>query len=404
MISIIIPVIRKEKFERCVKAIIKNSDGIVYEIVAEKDEKRIGCPKMVKTLTRLSKYDWVMFLGDDTIPQEGFLKNAVKEIDNLPDKWGMIGLNDQHQNGEKVATHWLCHKKLLSLTDGEFFHTGYNHLWCDNELTDIAKEAGRYIWAEDAVIEHDHPMVNGSERDEDFYRIYDKDKARADHKLYLKRKEDRIGHALGIGFPVTDEMLHTYFFFSMMLMDLPSYNLYFPKQFYHASSLPQCRNDMARNALRDGCTHLLMMDTDQVYHDKDLVRRLLGHKLDIVGAKVHRRWPPFEPIANRWDGDKVSHVPDSEMEKGGLVQCDATGTGCILIRTSVFLDLEEPYFEFKYNERGEVIMGEDISFCKAAGEAGYKIFVDCDAKIGHLAQFHVDTAMYQLFKKLNKVT
>ena len=96
MISIIIPVIRPDKAIRCCNAIIQNS-GIpesLYEIVTEEDTERIGAPKMVKKMTDSCKGDLVCFLGDDTIPQEGFLKHALEAMDTLPGGWGMVGFDD----------------------------------------------------------------------------------------------------------------------------------------------------------------------------------------------------------------------------------------------------------------------------------------------------------------------
>ena len=124
MISVIVPVIKPEKAERCFAA-IKEHASMPYELVTAVDEQRVGCPEMVKHLTKQAKNDWVMFLGDDTIPQKGFMEEAWNKTDVFPEARGMVGLNDQHQNGDIVATHWLCHKAMLMHTGGEFFHTGY---------------------------------------------------------------------------------------------------------------------------------------------------------------------------------------------------------------------------------------------------------------------------------------
>ena len=96
MISIILPVIRPDKAKRCIAAIKKHAGNITFELVTAVDNDRIGCPKMVKELVKETNFDWVMFLGDDTIPQENFMANAVAHINDLPDGWGLIGLNDGH--------------------------------------------------------------------------------------------------------------------------------------------------------------------------------------------------------------------------------------------------------------------------------------------------------------------
>ena len=103
-VSIIIPVIRPEKAARCISMIRENAgDGINYEIVSSVDEDRMGAPKMVKELVAQTKYDLVCFLGDDTLPQKDFLKNAVLEMNQFEGRWGLVGLNDE--SGRKLACH-----------------------------------------------------------------------------------------------------------------------------------------------------------------------------------------------------------------------------------------------------------------------------------------------------------
>ena len=193
-ISIIIPVIRPDKAARCRNAIIENS-GIPrsqYEIVAEEDNDRIGAPMMVKKLTDSCRGELVCFLGDDTIPERGFLKNAIKAMDTLPDGWGLVGFDDNIRlRGQiKAAAHWLGHKKLLPLLDGEFFHTGYKHCWCDNELTIRASELGRYVFCEEAFIYHDHPIVDLAADDADYRRVYSQEWLAHDVILFKQRRRN----------------------------------------------------------------------------------------------------------------------------------------------------------------------------------------------------------------------
>jgi GT2 family glycosyltransferase len=194
LVSIIIPVIRPNKAARCIEAIEKNSgvDRGTYEIVTEEDTERIGAPMMVKKLTNLSNGQMVCFLGDDTIPQRGFLKNAIKAMDTLPDGWGLVGFDDniRLRGQHKAAAHWLGHKKLLPLLDGEFFNTGYKHCWCDNELTVRASELGRYVFCEEAYVYHDHPIVDLKSDDRDYRRVYSQDWLMHDVTLFRKRRRN----------------------------------------------------------------------------------------------------------------------------------------------------------------------------------------------------------------------
>lgn len=188
-ISIIIPIIREGRAKNCIDAIVEHA-GLPedqYEIVTAVDKDRIGCPKMVKALTKIAKYDLVMFLGDDTVPKQGFLKNALASMEKLPDGWGLVGLNDSVTDGNSYATHWLASRKLLPLIGGEFFSTEYIHTFCDIELTVRCKFMGRYIWARDAVIDHIHPMKEPGVFDKDYRNSYSIQSQLVDRNTFEKR-------------------------------------------------------------------------------------------------------------------------------------------------------------------------------------------------------------------------
>lgn len=189
MISIIIPIIRLKKAERCIEAIHQNAGIDNYEIITEIDKERIGCPKMVKTLVNRTRHDLVCFVGDDTIPQPDFLKNALKKMNEFDGGWGLVGLNDGHNEQTELATHWLGHKKLLPFLDGEFFCTEYKHCFCDNELTERSKIINRYVYAKDAVIEHDHPIFKKTELTDDYKRVYALDYIIHDKLLFGQRRK-----------------------------------------------------------------------------------------------------------------------------------------------------------------------------------------------------------------------
>lgn len=195
-VSIIIPVIRPEGAERCIRSIRSNA-GIPesqYEILISKDNSRIGCPKMIKKLVKKTKHDLVLFLGDDTEIEPDCIANALNAMAFLTDGWGLVGLNDGFHNGNKKATHWLASKRMLPLLDGEFFYTGYRHTRCDQELTDRAKEMGKYAWAIDAKLKHHHPIIKDTpweEWDDDYKKTYDEKIVEADSNLFIQRERQR---------------------------------------------------------------------------------------------------------------------------------------------------------------------------------------------------------------------
>lgn len=200
-VTIIIPVIRQEQAQICLAAVWQNA-GIpdeAIDVIMETDNEGIGAPKMVKKLTDKAANDLVMFLGDDTIPKADFLKNALQAAEAFPAKQGIVGLNDLFHDGNEMATHFLGHKAMLPYLGGEFFHTGYIHMMCDLELTRRAKAAGRYVWAEDAIIEHDHPIVRGeSVRGTEYEQLYNDRVILRDRALFNWRQAN--------GWPTTNDL------------------------------------------------------------------------------------------------------------------------------------------------------------------------------------------------------
>ena len=227
-VSIIIPIIRPASAKRCVKAIHKNAgvDRDQYEIVTAVDVDGIGCPEMVKMLTQKAKCDLVCFLGDDTVPQKDFLKNALTALNELPDGWGVVGLNTEGpafvsgfpENSNPLA-HWLADKRILEHIDGgSFFSTEYKHCWGDNELYDIANELGRWEFAGDSKIEHRHPINKTADWDEGHENAYSRENQIHDERTYYRRKrarmEKKYGTRLAIAEPLTFEMVYSQFHFS----------------------------------------------------------------------------------------------------------------------------------------------------------------------------------------------
>lgn len=409
-VSIIIPIIRPESAERCVQAIHKNA-GIPmdqYEIVQGVDTQGVGCPWMVKQLTKKAKYDLVMFLGDDTEPQEGFLKASIDEMDKLTDGWGVVGLNTEDPRGSNPMCHWLSHKKMLDhIPGGDFFSTEYRHCFCDNELCDIANELGRWAFAEDAKVKHHHPVNQSGKWDEGYQKAYDERVWIQDQKRYFIRKRERMANKFGVKIayaePLTFQMIYSnYHFSSMRLVSRYLINRYRagePIGFEflcpdNPGRLDLVRNDLIRKALYQGCTHILMMDTDEFTEYDNLIDQMLSHGKPIVHAKVHRRYPPFDHLLMRGTPNHRELVPDEEIEKGELIEIDATGCGCVLYDTNIFIDLDDPWFEDG---------PEDIKFCNKLKKAGYKIFVDTSIDVKHLSLLAVDWGTHKLYKKLKGV-
>ena len=142
------------------------------------------------------------------------------------------------------------------------------------------------------------------------------------------------------------------------------------------------REQIADQALQNGVTHLLFVDTDMVFQPS-AIEKLIKADKDIIGVRTHlRQLPPASTVAVV-DENGENPMPDSETE---LFECYGVGTGFMLIKSDVLKKMEKPRFMFDFSKDGSVI-GEDIWFCRKARQMGYKIWCDPMVKVGHIGDF-----------------
>jgi len=203
-VSIVIPTLgREEGLKRCLTEIERNANypKELYEVIVVEDsfdpEKRMGALKALKKGVEQSTGELVMFLANDTVPYPNFLIVAVLQMwlsfGDVMD--GLVGLNDMYWRDGR-ATHWLGSKKLLPMLGGEFFHTGYYHVGCDDELVGRCRMAGKYVWCKDAMLWHNHPVLNDFSRMDDVNKLaWDEVRMKHDRELLAQRSKE-------FGFPV----------------------------------------------------------------------------------------------------------------------------------------------------------------------------------------------------------
>lgn len=423
MISIIIPVIREEKAQNCINACLddmaKNAETIECEILHFTDDSGIGCPAMVAQLVEKARGDMIMFLGDDTIPQPGFLESALDAMNSLPDGWGVVGLNTQDDRpgvGFNDHAHWMAHRKMLDhIPGGEFFSTDYRHCYGDDELKDIAFELGRWTVAKDCRILHDHPVNATAEYGEGYQKAYDNGAVFEDWKTYCRRKIKRRGFRVAIALPesgkITDkrfqssyrQAIYTY----LKCEGTPQIKEYEPDvpigQF--TRDIANNRNDVFYQALADGMSHVIMTDTDQIL-PSDLFIKLATHAArgkQCVIAPVHRRYEPFELILMRGeDPDHFLTVPDEEKYSGKLIEVDSGGGGCFMVDMLAVLDIYAPWFSLDEKTPGGGDMGEDIAFFWKIRKAGHRIWADTSIEIGHITDIIVNKEFHLMWEEMNR--
>jgi hypothetical protein len=154
------------------------------------------------------------------------------------------------------------------------------------------------------------------------------------------------------------------------------------------------RQDLVKEALTQGADYLLFLDADMRF-PMNTLERMIAHDKDIVAANYPTRRLPPKPTAFK------EHHPTIPLrtteESTGLEQAVSVGAGVMLIKTAILWTMELPIFNIVWDDYHRNFIGEDVYFCKKAGEAGYTIWVDHDLskEVMHVGMFdylnsHVD--------------
>ena len=157
--------------------------------------------------------------------------------------------------------------------------------------------------------------------------------------------------------------------------------------FFDASTiLINQRENLINQAIEVKSEWALWLDSDMMFPPTTLLR-LLAHNQDIVACNYMKRSYPFKSVAFMDTNDWESWVPlQSEDE---LLTVEAIGMGCVLMRTSVFENLNRPYFEYTYQPKTKDWGGEDFTLFKKLNGVGVQLKVDTNLsnEIYHIGTF-----------------
>lgn len=174
----------------------------------------------------------------------------------------------------------------------------------------------------------------------------------------------------------------------------------------HIIELEDCPYiDMARAALVEMADKhvpdwdvMVWIDHDIIFRADDvlaLANRCHESDYDILGVLYSMRRPKFTTI-----GRPADHVKEATFYMPGLIDGMFTGMGFTAVKRRVFEKLKEtlPFVEcptvgrkvypyFSYLIRDGSYLGEDISFCWRATDAGFKVGIDCEPRILHRGRY-----------------
>ena len=118
--------------------------------------------------------------------------------------------------------------------------------------------------------------------------------------------------------------------------------------FVIGSLIYNSRNDLARQAMKMDCTHILWLDSDMVFPPetlKYLYDEMENTGADFISGLYFRRCAPFSPVAfNSLEiKDNKATWEDYTGELLGLHEVGGVGFGCALMKTDMLLDMAATY-------------------------------------------------------------
>ncbi len=160
------------------------------------------------------------------------------------------------------------------------------------------------------------------------------------------------------------------------------------------------RNKLVELFLEGGSDWLFMVDSDMILDDSHILKLWVTakqHDVEMVGGLAFIWSAGREPIPNFFiekDDEIVqvkNHIPEQPFP------AVATGLATALVHRDVFLAMTPPRLETfrwfddipldKYPEQD--VAGEDVQFFVRAGELGFRLLIDPNARTGHIKDFPV---------------
>ncbi len=297
-----------------------------------------------------------------------------------PDDFVLFHFKDDIFN-QNFACHPVFSRKTINLRP-DILSPLYQITKCDNTIWDI-HPASRRIYLPEIEIIHHHDATGDSYN----YQAY-----RDDNSEYAKNQEVRdevrrtickeigMDNKVLIGVITAEMGRRADFYDHFNMIQRPPNTIC---MFVHGPSIANNRNQIIRAAIQNKMTHVFFLD-DDVICKPDIIFQLLKHDKDIVCAlQLNRNFPHRPYLFDEYNGDgKFKNYVLTDYDKG-LIPIKASGFGAILIRTEIFLKLEEPWI--RYNSYLPDQLGEDIDFYQRIMNKGVGTFCDLDCIVGHVA-------------------
>jgi len=147
------------------------------------------------------------------------------------------------------------------------------------------------------------------------------------------------------------------------------------------------RNAIVRRALSERFSHVWFVDDDMTFGPEHLML-MTTHDRPVVASLYLNRKPPHYAMAFNdsavvegirvWRPVSLGGAPET-----GLADVIAAGTGGMLVNTDVFRAIEyDTWFDHHQST-------DDLAFCQRVIDAGFPIYLDLRAVMGHISTYEI---------------
>jgi predicted SAM-dependent methyltransferase len=150
----------------------------------------------------------------------------------------------------------------------------------------------------------------------------------------------------------------------------------------HGQDVAEARNAIVASALEMGADYVLMLGDDNLA-PPNLFALLHRHRQHLVTGVYWQKGYPTHPYL--WDGLLKGFCEDWKL--GEYFAVDFAGCDALLAHTDVFRAIEPPWFSrdwvFEPGQAPTPLLTEDFYFYTKARRAGFRLWVDTAAQLGH---------------------
>lgn len=179
--------------------------------------------------------------------------------------------------------------------------------------------------------------------------------------------------------------------YKMYLSQRFTSNIYFVRSMCLGADVRRGENQKPFDEKLD-YSHIFWIDSDIIF-TPDQFEKLLNHDVDICSGLYYMEGRTQFATVEKWDTEYFNKYGSFEFitpeylstKNNSLIEVSYSGMGFMLIKKGVFENIKYPWFFDEIQRIGNCvdIPSEDVSFCKKATNAGFKIYIDPTVIVGH---------------------